>query len=394
MAQSSRQLRLIDPRVMRWQSAKLFREFSEAELECLEGFVDVRSYEPGQYVVREGELASNLYFIQRGTVEILKRETNGHREHRVAILRAGDTMGEMALVDGLPRTASVRAKSNTELVAIPVNQLRRAAKEGTTPLTERTYQKLILSMSEFLVVRLREKADESLAAVQGRVAMGSLVVNLLTLLSLYVLLLGGLPYLEPRVDFDAAQLSIPIQLVFGYAAWRFIRGSGYPLAFFGVRRRGITSALLEAALLSIPLLGLVTLAKWALFQLTPGYRQLPLFEHSAVLQRLLEPNVYKWLIIYSVSSLVQELTVRGALQSTLEMFLVGPSSRRNAIWVSALLFSVCHLHMSFLFAALSFLPGLYWGWLFSRQRNLAGVVVSHQVVGAYVFFILGSYLPS
>ena len=85
--------------------------------------------------------------------------------------------------------------------------------------------------------------------------------------------------------------------------------------------------------------------------------------------------------------------MRGALQSTLEMFLMGPHRRRNAVLVSALLFSVAHLHMSFLFAALAFLPGLYWGWLFSKQRNLAGVVLSHQLIGGYVFFILGSYFP-
>jgi membrane protease YdiL (CAAX protease family) len=48
-----------------------------------------------------------------------------------------------------------------------------------------------------------------------------------------------------------------------------------------------------------------------------------------------------------------------------------------------------HLHMSFLFATLAFLPGLFWGWLFSRRRNLVGVTLSHAVVGGYVFFILG-----
>jgi hypothetical protein len=377
----------------RWQDAKLFRGFDEAELDCLGQFIELRVESPGATIVHEGDAATHLFFIQCGRVEILKREARGDREHRVALLGKGETMGEMALVDELPRTASARARGEVRLVAIPVAQIRQRAKSSGDPLLQRTYQKLVLNMSEYLVVRLREKADESLSAAQGRAAVGRLVVNLLTMLSLYVLLLGALPYLEPRVEFDTAQLSIPIQLVFGYAGWRFIRSSGYPLGFFGIRRRGTARAVFEAVLLTLPLLLLVTLAKWSVIAATPEFEGLPLFEHTGVLQRLLEPGVYKWLVIYSVSSIVQELTVRGALQSTLEMFLIGPSRRRNAVFVSALLFSVCHLHMSFLFAALAFLPGLYWGWLFSMQRNLAGVVVSHQLAGAYVFFILGSYLP-
>ncbi len=386
--------RLSGPISTRWQNAKLFREFHDAELQRLEEFIHVREVEPGTYLVHEGDRAGELYFIQRGRVEILKREPHGDREHRVAVLGQGETMGEMALVDELPRTASARALTQVRVVAIPVARIRKEAKASADPMLERTYQRLVLNMSEYLVVRLREKTDESLAAAQGRAAMGKLVVNLLVMLSLYVFLLGGLPYLQPRVDFDAARLSIPIQLIFGYAAWKFIRSSGYPLHFFGLRRRGIVRVLGEALVLTVPLLLLVTGVKWLILSANPNLHAVPLFEHTDALAHIVEPHVYKWLIIYSLSSVVQELTVRGALQSTLEMFLTGPRFRLHAILVSALLFSVCHLHLSFLFAAVAFVPGLYWGWLFSRQRNLVGVVVSHQVVGAYVFFVLGSYLPT
>lgn len=385
--------RLSGPASTRWQNAKLFRGFDERELACLEGYVEVRQLRPGTYIVHEGDKATHLYFIQHGKVEILKRERHGDREHRVAMLRQGETMGEMALVDELPRTASARANTDVRLVAIPVHRIRRDAKADSEPLLERTYQKLVLNMSEYLVVRLREKADESLAAAQGRAAVGRLVVNLLILLSLYVFLLGGLPYLEEHVHLDATRLSIPIQLAFGVAAWTFIRSSGYPLSFFGIRRRGILRVSLEAVVWTVPLLLLVTAVKWLVMRSNASLQSLPLFEYPAFMERIAQPEVYKWLMVYSISSVVQELTVRSALQSTLEMLLMGQRNRLNAILVSALLFSVCHLHMSFLFALLAFVPGLYWGWLFSRQRNLAGVIVSHQLVGAYVFFILGSYLP-
>jgi hypothetical protein len=50
---------------------------------------------------------------------------------------------------------------------------------------------------------------------------------------------------------------------------------------------------------------------------------------------------------------------------------------------------VNHLHLSFAFAAAAFVPGLFWGWLFTRHRNLVGPTLSHVVVGTYVFFVMG-----
>ena len=69
---------------------------------------------------------------------------------------------------------------------------------------------------------------------------------------------------------------------------------------------------------------------------------------------------------------------------------VAAGARRvRAIAVCALVFATNHLHMSALFAAVALLPGLAWGWLFDKKRNLAGVVLSHAVVGTWVFFFLG-----
>jgi membrane protease YdiL (CAAX protease family) len=94
-----------------------------------------------------------------------------------------------------------------------------------------------------------------------------------------------------------------------------------------------------------------------------------------------------------ISSAVQELIVRGALQSSLEMFLTGPRRVKNAILVSGLLFAALHIHIGFVLALVAFVPGLFWGVLYARKRNLIGVTLSHIAVGVYAFFILGTWLP-
>jgi membrane protease YdiL (CAAX protease family) len=150
---------------------------------------------------------------------------------------------------------------------------------------------------------------------------------------------------------------------------------------------------LEAVVLTPPFLALVTVLKWSVMQVTPRWASLAVVAYPDVAARLSDPAVVKLLVIYAVSSAVQELIVRGALQSSLQLFLVGARSVQRAILVSAVLFAAMHLHMGFLFAAFAFVPGLFWGWLYARRPNLVGVTLSHVAVGAYVFFVLGVGLP-
>lgn len=74
----------------------------------------------GAVVFERGEMGANAYFIEDGAVEISLDETSVKR------LGKGELFGEIALIDHLPRTATVRAVENTVLIPIPralVNEL-------------------------------------------------------------------------------------------------------------------------------------------------------------------------------------------------------------------------------------------------------------------------------
>jgi CRP-like cAMP-binding protein len=66
-----------------------------------------RTLLPGEYFFREGDRAESMFVLESGEVEVLRAWEE--REHRLARLGAGDCFGEMALLDLLPRSASVRA---------------------------------------------------------------------------------------------------------------------------------------------------------------------------------------------------------------------------------------------------------------------------------------------
>ena len=76
----------------------------------------------GDWIMREGEEADSLYIIRSGRVEVLDE---GPPEVLIRVLRRGDVLGELALLRQGTRSASARARRDTELL-----ELQRSAFEG------------------------------------------------------------------------------------------------------------------------------------------------------------------------------------------------------------------------------------------------------------------------
>jgi NADH dehydrogenase len=78
-------------------------------------------YRPGDYVFRRGDPATSLYIIQSGEVEVLRERDSLGVPEQIAVLRAGDFFGEMALVEERPHFASVRARTPLEVTVVGRN---------------------------------------------------------------------------------------------------------------------------------------------------------------------------------------------------------------------------------------------------------------------------------
>ncbi len=85
----------------------LFAELPDADLEALCGRAATRALAPGEWLMREGEQGDSLYVVLEGQLEILKQA--GDRDVALAVRGPGDFLGEMALLEQAPRSASVRA---------------------------------------------------------------------------------------------------------------------------------------------------------------------------------------------------------------------------------------------------------------------------------------------
>ena len=70
----------------------------------------------GEDIVREGDVGHDMYIVQSGQVRISKRTTHG--EVVLATVDRGDFLGEMSLLESLPREATARAVGETRLLVL------------------------------------------------------------------------------------------------------------------------------------------------------------------------------------------------------------------------------------------------------------------------------------
>lgn len=94
------------------RKAPLFSRLSDQELGKLAEDLGRRTFAKGMIIFHKGSLGQNLYLIESGKVRIFILSENG-QEITVNLYGPGDCLGELSMLDGLPRSAGAIAMDNT-----------------------------------------------------------------------------------------------------------------------------------------------------------------------------------------------------------------------------------------------------------------------------------------
>ncbi len=108
----------LEPRIAVLQRAGLLAETSRAVLERLAAGSAELAVAPGQAIVREGEQADALYVVEYGDFTVSARGADGTERALPALGGPGAYFGEIGLLEGIPRTATVTAAGQGRLLRV------------------------------------------------------------------------------------------------------------------------------------------------------------------------------------------------------------------------------------------------------------------------------------
>ena len=103
----------------------LFSGLRKKELKDLATYCSESTYRPGSVLLSQDEQGLGLYILTKGTVRITRKNNPDGAEEVLATAGVGDVIGELALLDDLPRSATVTAVDEVTVLKLALWEFRR-----------------------------------------------------------------------------------------------------------------------------------------------------------------------------------------------------------------------------------------------------------------------------
>jgi len=351
------------------------RSFTEDEIKGLAALMHSRRCLAGDIILSEGELGQALFFVYRGTVEVVKRDDSDASQHTINRIEAGGIFGEMSFMDHEPASATVQAATDCEVLWLARYQLRQD--DGHT---KALYQQLTASVAVAVIRRMRLLSKNHVIALKAEMAQVKLR-NEFARFFIITMILFGLASLVQKLI--SSNLPPTQQMLF---SWGFLALTFAPIAWFTYRQRlplsqfGLTfagwrRALPESFGLAAGIFSILLVAR-----LVSRQSGDPLFTWGSLHSYSRPETLFFW-FAYPLHCFLQEFIGRGVIQGSLRRFMSG-GSMWSPILLTSALFGMFHFYVSLTFAVITFVVSVIFGLQYARHGSLAGVTLTHFVLGA------------
>ena len=130
----------------------LFRGLDKKDLRLLAASCQERKYPAGSTLMKQGDTGVGLYVITSGKVRVTRANSPDRAEEELDVVGAGSVLGEMALLDDLPRSATVTAVDDVTALLLPIWEFRTVV---------RNHPEIGLKLLSVLSKRLRKIESKS-----------------------------------------------------------------------------------------------------------------------------------------------------------------------------------------------------------------------------------------
>ena len=139
----------------------IYRDFEPQDIDVLSQICEEEKHGDKDVIFKAGGPGSAMYIIKSGTVKIWI-ETEKRRK-LIALLSDGEFFGEMSLIDNSPRSATVTAEGDTELVKLSLEGFARLKSEFSS-----TGFKVVGVLLKFMAARIRRTTKKAAELIKGR----------------------------------------------------------------------------------------------------------------------------------------------------------------------------------------------------------------------------------
>jgi CRP-like cAMP-binding protein len=136
------------------RGSALLQGMDDADLARLAAVCEERHMGEGTTVFIENMPGESLFLVRKGTIRISKMLAEGD-EQQLVVIGPADLLGEMAVIDGLPRAATARVIENAELIS-----LKKKDFEALGQNYPALALKLVMNIVRVFSRRVRENNDE------------------------------------------------------------------------------------------------------------------------------------------------------------------------------------------------------------------------------------------
>ena len=151
-----------DDIMQRMKNVPAFNSLPESHIKAAMKAASIRRYEAGEIIIRKGDFDNQVFFLVFGSLSIT---VDGMEVGKLQ--RLGDVFGEMGIIDGSPRSATITAVRTSLVVTLDdtaLGSLGEAEKLFTQAVMYRVF-------AEVLATRLRT-ANERIAELQAVIDAG------------------------------------------------------------------------------------------------------------------------------------------------------------------------------------------------------------------------------
>jgi len=327
----------------------------------------------GTQLITEGDLTASLFYIREGHVIVYREAHDGLEERQLADLQGGLVLGEISLLDGKPRSASVKVIAETELIEFNPQDILDLPK-GHELLAD-----LRGSLAAAVTGRMREQNDKYIAAmeremiaIKERQQFGQFFLYTLAVMAIGMIANDILSKHILKVNIYTQTFAWQYLIIILVPSFFVIRKMNIPLTELGLTKTGFKQSFWEGLAFSALAMIVVFALAWTLAALE--------IKETNPAPFILGPT-----LSYFFHSFLQEMIARGFLQTSFQRFLDDKGGMRSVV-LASVLFGVFHLHFGVMAVVMTSVSGLLFGALYLRHRNLVGPTLVHFFAGGAAFW--------